>query len=163
MIDYIIPVALILVAILLVILAIIGESKKKRYRQRILDALSDLFYRHNKLSIGMSESEMIDIMDFRFDKTCEEDKTTYRFVFVTRGGSGESHGFIGGRMANNYGSLYGESHGYSEQHDESYVVVECKENKVTKILPYNMNDIRIPLDYAKLLRFADNLGIDYRD
>ena len=162
--DFKIIIYLVIAAMLLVVLGIRGAYMQIKYRRRISNMLSDLFSRHNKLSVGMSETEMLQTMDFRFDKTCEEDKTTYRYVFVTKGSSGETHGYLSGSMGGSMGgSMYGESHGYSEQHDESCVIVECKDNKVTKVSPYNMNDIRVPTEYGRLLRFANDLGIKYKD
>lgn len=136
------------------------ENRRKKYRPRIEATLKDLFSRHNKLSIGMSEEEMLKIMDFRFDKMCEEDKTTYRYVFRTRGGSGSSYGSIN---TNFDGRISGSSSSYSEQHDEISVSVECIEGKVTKIIPYNMNELEIPLNYLSLKALANYYEINYED
>ena len=136
---------------------------RKKITQFIHKQCQDLFYRHKKIFIGMPENVMLETMNYRSDKISEENKTTYRFVFLSRGGSGESSGFITStqNINNNISGIYGSSYGYSEQHDESSVTIECKNSKVTKISPYNMNNIMIPTDYRMLLRFADNLGIDY--
>lgn len=99
---------------------------------------------------------MLETMNYRSDKISEENKTTYRFIFLSRGGSGENSGFI-----TSISNIIGYFYGYSEQHDESSVTIECKDNKVIKIIPYNMSNIIIPTNYRMLLRFADNLGIDY--
>lgn len=149
--------AIIILAIIVSVVYIVYQ--KRKYTPRIYAQLEDLFHRHNKLSIGMSETRMLQTMNFRYDRTCEEGKTTYRYVFVTRGGSGSSYGTI----QNVSGNIRGYSSGYSEQHDESSVTVECKDNRVIKIAPYNMNNINIPKNYFALQKFANDLGVKYRD
>lgn len=133
------------------------------YRPRIEASLHSLFSAHNELFIGMPEFEMLQTMNFRYDRTCEEGKTIYRYTFRTRGGYGSLHGSIYGAGQLDV-PIRGEINGYSEQHDESYVLVECKENKVIKIMPYNMSDISalIPSDYQSLAHLANCYGIDYK-
>ena len=143
-------------------LYIVGEQNKKKIRQSILSQLNDLFTKHLKIQIGMSEQDMIDIMKFRYDRSCEESKNTYRFVYITKGSSGETHGYMGTSYFDNHQYINGSIHGSSESHDESIVIIECKDGKVTKIQPYNMNNINIPASYSKLLKFADSFNIKYR-
>ena len=50
--------------------------------------------------------------------------------------------------------------GYSEQHDESVVIIKCINNKVIEITPYNMSSIQIPNSYYKLVDLANLIGIN---
>lgn len=72
----------------------------------------------------MSEQEMINIMNFRYDKTSSTEGNIYRFVFLSKGGSSFTSGSIAGHGGPNVNgvftqNLYGSMYGESESHDES--------------------------------------------
>lgn len=152
-------IVILLVPILFVVYIIILNKKQKKNRAWFLEQLNDLFNRHNKLFIGMSEQEMLNTMNFRFDKNLSEDCTTYRFVFIPKGGSGSHSGVLYGSVNNGNGGISGFSSGSSETHDESIVIVECKDNKVTKVNPYNMSNVQFPFNMYKLATLANSCGI----
>lgn len=156
--------ALIVISVILCLalfpLYIAGEIAKKNNAKLILSRATNLLTRYNKLSIGMTEEEMLNIMNFRYDKSCTEEYTSYRFVFISKGGSGSTEGYVaGGPLWDGRFAMSGRTSGSSEQHDESVVVIKCKNGKVTEIMPYNMSVNIIPKDYKKLLEFGKSLGI----
>lgn len=155
--DYIVFLVFIFFVILIImlfILGFIGKFSRRKISAKIINKINYLISRYNEITIGMDETTMLTIMEYKYDKLSEEDKTTYRFIYITKGGSGTTTGIA-------YNGTGGIS-GYSESHDESSVTIECKNNKVTKILPYNMNNIMIPCDYGQLITFAATLGINYK-
>ena len=108
----------------------------------------------------MTEEAMLSTMNFRYDRSRTESYTSYRFVFVSKGGSGSTAGYIaGGPAIDGRFTMSGRMAGSSEQHDESVVVVKCVNSKVSEIMPYNMSTNIIPKDYRKLLEFGKDLGI----
>lgn len=48
---------------------------------------------------------------------------------------------------------------YSEQHDESVVIIKCINDKVIEITPYNMSSIQILNSYDELVDLANLIEI----
>ena len=133
--------------------------KHNKYKVLLTNKLSDVLTRYKRIQLNMNENEMLTIMNFRHDKSMTTEFTTYRYVYINKGGSGETRGYMGTSYFNNHQYINGSIYGSSESHDESVVIIKCVNGKVTEVNPYNMSSIQIPTSYNELIDLANLIGI----
>ena len=144
----------------IIIIIYITISRYKKEKSLLINEITDTLTRYKKIKLNMNENEMLSTMNFRYDKSMSNESTIYRFIYITRGGSGSVGGYISsGYNSNIINSTHGSMFGYSEQHDESVVIIKCINDKVIEITPYNMSSIQIPNSYDELVDLANFLGI----
>ena len=144
----------------IIIIIYITISRYNKEKALLIDEITDTLTRYKKVKLNMNENEMLSTMNFRYDKSMSNESTIYRFIYITRGGSGSVSGYISsGYNSNIRNSTHGSMFGYSEQHDESLVIIKCINNKVIEITPYNMSSIQIPNSYYELVDLANLIGI----
>ena len=158
-------VGVVVFVVLFVIIVIISNNKTKERIPYITKDIKNKLNAYKKVKLNMDEIDMLVAMNHHYDKTTSLDGNIYRFVYITRGGSSKIKGSINGATWSSTtpgltGAIQGSINGSSEQHDESVVVIRCKDNKVIEISPYNMSSISLPTTYATLIQLAKQLNIN---
>lgn len=155
----------IVIIVLFVIICAVSNAKTEERIPYITKDIKNKLNAYKKVKLNMDEIDMLAVMNYRYDKTMSLDSNIYRFVYITKGGSSKLKGSISGvTWSSNApgltGTMQGSINGSSEQHDESVVVIKCKDNKVIEISPYNMSSISLPTTYAALIQLAKQLNIN---
>lgn len=129
-----------LVIIFIIVLIIINIICNYHYLKTKLIVnfkLHRILHKYKKVKINMSIDDMLSIMKVDYITTTKNNTSIYKFDYTP-----EKH-FIT----------------KPDIFQEHYVTIECIDNKVSKVIPYNMNNIKIPKDFINYVYFAEYLHI----